>query len=98
MGWAWLTLAVGALSALPSHRRQLAGWPSRLALTGAILAIVASPLWRSHYDPRRSAKLLFNSNVAFAYRSGLNPALLMSIDEGRDVASVAGQRGEFTVW
>ena len=98
VGWAWLTVAAGASYAFLSRRTLLAGWPSRVALTTAVLLIVIAPLWRFNYNPERSAKILFNSNVAYAYRSGLKPSLLMSIDEGRHIATLAGDRGEFTVW
>jgi hypothetical protein len=98
IGWAWLTLVAGASCAFLSRRTLLAGWPSRVALSAAVLVIVIAPLWRFNYNPQRSAKILFNSNVAYAYRAGLKPSLLMSIDEGRHIATLAGDRGEFTVW
>ena len=98
IGWAWLTLASGAAWAFLSRRRLLAGWSSRAGPAGAVLVIVIAPLWRFNYNPQRSAKILFNSNVAYAYRSGLKPSLLMSLDEGRHVATRGGDRGVFTVW
>ena len=98
IGWAWLTLAAGATGLLLTRRRLLSRWSTGLALTVAVLAVAVAPLWRFNYDPQRSARILFNSNVAQACRSGLNPALLMSIDEGRHVATVPGERGTFTVW
>jgi hypothetical protein len=98
VGWAWLTVAAGASYAFLSRRTLLAGWPSCVALSVAVLLIVIAPLWRFNYNPERSAKILFNSNVAYAYRAGLKPSLLMSIDEGRHIATLAGDRGEFTVW
>jgi hypothetical protein len=60
--------------------------------------IVIAPLWRQHFDPVRSAKLLFNSHVAYAYRAGIKPSLLVALDEGRHVATATGQRGILTVW
>jgi hypothetical protein len=84
--------------AFPIRRTLFVGWRSRLTLTCAAVVIALAPLWRFNYNPQRSAKLLFNSNVAYAWRAGLKPSLLMSIDEGRHVATVPGERGVFTVW
>src|SRR5204862_123489 len=47
---------------------------------------------------RRSARLLFNARPAYAYHNGFGAELLMALDEGRHVATVAGQRGIHTVW
>src|SRR5262249_22761944 len=57
-----------------------------------------APLWRGNFDPRQSAKLLFNSNAADARRMGTASEQLMTLDDGRNVATVTGQRGIYTVW
>jgi hypothetical protein len=95
---AWLT-AVSAIPTAAVLRDTLfARWPLRLVAATATGVIVIAPQWRQHFDPVRSAKLLFNSSVAYGYRSGLKPSLLVALDEGRHVATATGQRGIFTVW
>lgn len=95
---AWLTFAAACPTAVSLRSTLLARWPARIIAAAATFVIMIAPQWRQHFDPVRSAKLLFNSNVAYAYRSGLKPSLLMGLDEGRHVATATGQRGIFTVW
>ncbi len=95
---AWLTAASAVPTAALLRDTLFARWPARLVAAAATCVIVIAPQWRQHFDPVRSAKLLFNSNVAYAYRAGLKPSLLVALDEGRHVATTMGQRGIFTVW
>jgi len=98
VGLAWWTVAAAAPAAVIAGRSLFAGWPQRVLAGGAVAVIVIAPIWRSNFDSRRSAKLLFNANAAYAYRGGLNPSLLMSLDESRHMATVTGENGIFTVW
>src|SRR5262249_21128822 len=66
VGLAWLTLAVAGLAALASHREVFRSWRPRLLAGGAAAAVMMAPLWRQNFDPARSAKILFNSNAAYA--------------------------------
>jgi len=95
---AWLTVAAAAPRIILSRPALLATWPMRVVAGIAMVVIVLAPLWRFNFTPRTSAKLLFNSNAAYAYRSGVKPALLTVLDEGRAVTATIGDRGIFTVW
>src|SRR5262249_11726268 len=71
----------------------------RRALTAAALVVVIiAPLWRQNFEPRQAAKLLFSANAAMAYRTGMDPSMLMTLDEARCTATLNGQRGVCTVW
>lgn len=99
VGLAWCLFATAAVAAgAAAGRSLLAGWPQRILLGGSAAVIVIAPLWRDNFDVRRSAKLLFNSNVTFAFRTGMNPSLLASLDEGRHIATRTGVQGIHTVW
>lgn len=95
VGTAWLCALLAIAQVLTSHNRR-----GRLiaTLTAAVLVIAAAPLMSKNYDPRRSTKLLFSTNVFVAKRSGLDERLLPFLDEGRHVAQFEGPRGTFTVW
>jgi hypothetical protein len=98
IGLAWVTVAT-TLRAVWSMRGTLfARWPARGLIAAAGVVLLLAPQWRHNFDPARSAKVLFNSNVSYAYRSGIKPALLATLDEGRHVSTSWGQRGIFTVW
>lgn len=98
VGLAWWTVAGAAPYALAVRRELFAGWPQRILGGAAMAVVVIAPAWRHNFDPPRSAKLLFNSNAAYAYRTGFNSSLLMSLDEGRHISTVAGESGICTVW
>jgi hypothetical protein len=95
---AWLTVATACPAAWSLRCTLLARWPARFVAAAAAFVVVIAPLWRQHFDPVRSARLLFNSHVAYAYRAGIRPSLLVALDEGRHVSTATGQRGIFTVW
>ena len=42
--------------------------------------------------------VLNNTRVFLAYRSGIKPSWLTSLDEGRMIDSAEGNRGTLTVW
>ena len=94
----WLLLAVavwhcwrglGSMSRLDANR-----W-----LTAAVgCVVVASPCWRGNYDPARSARLLFDTTVFQARRSGLPAELLPCLDEGRYESVSEGERSTFSIW
>jgi hypothetical protein len=98
IGLAWLTAAAAAPAAIAARREVLTRWTYRAIAGGALAVIILGPLWRDHFDPSQSAKLLFNSNAADARRTGMAAELLMTLDDGRNVATVTGQRGIYTVW
>jgi hypothetical protein len=98
IGLAWETLAAAGLMALAQRRELFTGWQKRILASAAVAVIVIAPAWRHSFDARRSAKLLFNSNVAYAFRTGFDPSLLMSLDDGRYLAATAGSGSICTVW
>ena len=97
IGLAWLLTVLGLvrwirLRPLP---RQ---WAAKLTTATAVCFVVAAPLFRTSYDPARSAKLLFATNVFVSWRRGVDSEYLMHLDEGRLIASREGERGTLTVW
>jgi hypothetical protein len=98
IGLAWLTVAAAAPAAIVARRELSTRWMHRAIAGGVLAAVAVAPMWRGHFDPRRSAKLLFNSNAADARRTGVAAEQLMLLDDGRNVATVTGQRGIYTVW
>jgi hypothetical protein len=95
---AWWTLAAAGLTAVAAAREVLSAWPQRLLACGAVAVVVVAPLWRHNFDPQRAAKVLFNSHAAYAYRTGCDPSLLMSLDDGRWIATTAASGSVYTVW
>ncbi|MBI3866574.1 MAG: hypothetical protein HY290_32230 [Planctomycetia bacterium] len=95
---AWLTIAAVLPGATVLRRQLFVRRRTQLAAAAVGCIIVISPVWRQHFDPVRSARLLFNSRVTYAYRSGLKASQLVGLDEGRFVTSTTGQRGIFTLW
>jgi len=85
-----------AASAEASDAR--APWLRAALACAAALAALASPWWSSRFRPDLSAKLLFNSQVFQAKRTGLEPALLPHLDESRCVAVCESGRSTLTVW
>jgi hypothetical protein len=98
IGLAWLTVAASAPAAIAARRELLPQWTHRAIAGGTLAAVAVAPIWRANFDSRQSAKLLFNSNAADARRMGTAPEQLMTLDDGRNVATVMGQRGILTVW
>ena len=95
---AWGVVATTVVWHMVAGHALTAGRVQRLSLGAAVGVIVIAPLWRNNVDSTRSAKLLFNSNAAYAYLTGLNPALLEFLDDGRITATITGDRGIYTVW
>jgi hypothetical protein len=98
VGLAWSTIAAAAPPAIIAAPELFSRRLHRLLAGGALAIVAIAPLWRGNFDPERSAKILFNSNAFSAYQNGIDPSLLESLDDGRHLATVAGQRGIYTVW
>ena len=94
---AWLLFAL-ALSRWLPVRRVPRAWGARGAVAAALGLIVAAPQLCGKYDPARSARLLFWTNVFVAKRNGLDSSSLPVLDEGRNIAVFEGERGTYTVW
>ncbi|MCH7989313.1 MAG: hypothetical protein IID46_09215, partial [Planctomycetes bacterium] len=73
-------------------------WAAKLTTTTAICFVAAAPLFRTNYDPARSATLLFATSVFVSRQRGVDSEYLMHLDEGRLVSSREGERGTLTVW
>ncbi|MBS0261484.1 MAG: hypothetical protein JSS02_05960 [Planctomycetes bacterium] len=98
IGLSWMTLAVAVPLAWQSRQMWWGRRFSRVSLLATGLAVVVSPACSQCFDPVRSAKLLFNSNVAYGYRSGLKSEQLLALDDGRPVFTATGTRGLLSVW
>jgi hypothetical protein len=98
IGLAWLSIAAAAVIGLMARSESPAARWQWVVAGLAVAFVVVGPRWRGNVDVRRSARLLFNANAAFAYRSGLDASLLAALDEARPVATAAGERGVYTVW
>lgn len=94
---ACLLLALAALRCIGT-RSIPRGWAGKGAAAVAGCLIAFSPLLRGMYDPARSARLLFSTNVFVAYRSGLDRQTLSVLDEGRPLAVKEAEQGTYTLW
>jgi hypothetical protein len=66
---------------------------------GSMLAIVLTlPLWRSHDDASRTAKILFSTPAFVAYRSGWNIRELGALDDLRLIHRGESESGSLTLW
>lgn len=93
-------LVLAALAAMQAivGRSIPVRWPARAGALAAMCVIAAGLFLRGSYQPDRSAKLLFATNVFMAKQGGTSAKLLTALDEGRRVAAREGDRGTYTVW
>jgi hypothetical protein len=97
IGLAWLLMALG-LARWMRRRPLPRHWAAKLTTATAVCFVVAAPLFRGNYDPARTAKLLFATNVFVSHQSGIDSEYLMHLDEGRLISSREGERGTLTAW
>jgi hypothetical protein len=88
------TFAVGRAIRVSAARSRLV---SGVAWTAATAVFVVSILAHT-YDPTRSARLLFSTNVFVAWRAATENRLLPFLDDGRLVINREGENGTYTVW
>ncbi len=95
----WLAITRrGGQSELLEESKPVRHWQPRLACGVVVGLLVAATLFRTQYDPIRSARQLFATNVFVARMNGLDESMLSFLDEGRPVAAIDGHRGTLTVW
>jgi len=99
MGGVWVLILLMFADARQFFRKnermgRVAVWATAISV-GFVLV---SPCWMSRYDPVRSARLLFDTNVFWAKRSGLASELLPYVDASRCVSVREGERSTFSVW
>ncbi|GAB4135043.1 MAG: hypothetical protein Tsb009_00830 [Planctomycetaceae bacterium] len=70
----------------------------RIAFALSLGLLIATPFLKNQYDPTKTARQLFATNVSIARMQGLDRELLSYLDEGRAITQVEGERGTFTVW
>jgi spermidine synthase len=94
---AWLLTLLAGISWLLSHGASLSRQPRRLT-TLALLLILLVPPFVEHQGPLHAKRLLFSTAVFSARRAGTSSEFLPVLDEGRHIATVAGERGTYTLW
>jgi hypothetical protein len=67
------------------------------AVSALLLFTLSAPVW-VRYRPELAAKVLFDTSVFVASRTGMPWGQLSVLDEGRAVAVVEGDRGTLTAW
>ena len=82
---------------LRTRRLPIGAW-RRTALGAAACAIVLGIGLRDCYDPSRSARLLFSTDVMLSLLSGLDRELLTVLDESRLVETRETGQATYTVW
>jgi len=94
---AWVLACLGLVQFV--LRLQLPrGWVSRgLVAAAACLIVAAGPL-RDRFDPSRSARLLFSTDVFVARQAGMAQEFFTVLNEGRNVALAEGKKGTYSVW
>lgn len=96
-----VTAGLVVVSALGS-RFQTAGWNCSIRTASGLICLVitaaALPLWASHDNPARSAKLLYSTPTFIAYRSGWAIEHLPYLDEIRMIDRREGNLGPLTLW
>ncbi len=104
IGFVWpLGLCCGLLVGLAlieriRSRAAWPTWPAALGMASLALAGLSVPVWQSHDDPARVAKLLFSTPAFVAHRSGWESRLLPQLDDTRLVFHTEGPRGPLTLW
>jgi len=88
------TFAVGAAMRTSSGR----GWLISGTAWTATAALFAVGLFAHTYEPSRSARLLFSTNVFLAWRSSTESRLLPFLDDNRLLVQREGECGTYTVW
>jgi hypothetical protein len=68
------------------------------AAWSATAALFALSLFAHTYEPSRSARLLFSTNVFMAWRASTESRLLPFLDDGRLLVEREGESGTYTVW
>ncbi|MEX2287964.1 MAG: hypothetical protein WD648_12795 [Planctomycetaceae bacterium] len=97
IGTSWL-LAVMAIIGWLATRTFPRHVVARTAVIVAGCLLASAGLVRDFGAGDRAAKLLFATNVFLAKQQGLETKFLPVLDDGRLLASRAGDRGTYTVW
>ncbi len=97
IGVCWLLAAMAIIGWLATRTfpRHVA---ARTAVIVAGCLLAAAGLVRDFGAGDRAAKLLFATNVFLAKQQGIETKFLPVLDDGRLIASCAGDRGTYTVW
>lgn len=91
-------LALLALATTALERTWPRRWTRRAAAAACLALLAAGPWLARRYDPARSAKLLFGTDVVMFKLAGFENRLLEHLDEGRPLAVREGDRGTYTLW
>jgi len=89
-------LAAGLLAGL--GRQLHKGWMHWGAVAASFVVIAASSTWMDRYDPIRTARTLFSTDVFMAYRSKFDANELNQYDDARFHTLKEGSRGTYTIW
>ena len=99
-----LMAGIGGLLVVASGyvRVRSLGWVASIRtaiVAGCLLAVALSlPMWSSHDDASRTAKLLFSTPAFVAYRSGWDIEHLSALDDLRLIHRHEGSSGSLTLW
>jgi hypothetical protein len=88
------TFAAAAAIRTSTGRGRLA-WSATWTATAAIFAV---GIFARTYEPSRSARLLFATNVFAAWRDATESRLLPFLDDNRLLTQREGECGTYTVW
>lgn len=93
----WVLACLGLVQ-FALHPQMPRGWVNRGAIAAAACLIVAAGPLRDRFDPSRSARLLFATDVFVARQAGMAPEFFTVLNEGRNVALIEGEKGTYSVW
>ena len=98
------TLASVVVALFLSATAQLARHSQRpllqhkVAFTAALLACLSIPVWSQHYEPERTARLLFDVRIFRAHQIEPRTDILEHLDEARCLSVTEGTSGTLSLW
>lgn len=93
-----VSLVLLGLSSLLLPGRETPSWRGAGGIACCSLLALSVPMWSTHDNPSRMAKLLFSTPSFVAHRAGWDSRLLPVLDDARAIDQREGLHGPVTLW